>query len=127
MISHVLRITVDPDNPDDRCAEVICPGVTDACRTWWECTTEDHEYDHRKYADLGEAILDGHTSYHGVEHRYIDNMLMTPSAQCFGQALDGAVEAAHDEAAGRAPGDYPCDVVYEGDGGVYIAVTSPRP
>lgn len=43
---HLVRINHDAESHaagddchDDCTAEIICPGVTDACRTWWECGT----------------------------------------------------------------------------------------
>jgi hypothetical protein len=126
MTGHLLRVTADPAYPDDReehSGEVVCAGVTGNCRAWFECR-EEHEFDTDLYETVGDAYYDDVTVWHGVEHQRIDGDLMTPSEQCIGVALDGSWDEANEQARAYAPGDYPCDLTYEGDGEVRIEVLS---
>lgn len=125
MSGHVLRITHDPESHaeaedcHDGCtAEVICPGVTNFCRVWWECDEcqavrdqlDELELDHfddQLYED-GEA--------HGVDHQRIDGMWMTPGTTCFAHELE---TNAHDFVDELAAGDHPIDLDCD-EGYVYL-------
>lgn len=131
MSTHIVRITHDPESHaaaedchDDCTAEVICPGVTEACRCWWECgtcrdvrvgmsTAERAENDDRLLDD-GEA--------HGVDHLWIDGMWMTPGTSCISAAMDTDA----DQLVDRLPtGDHPVDLECE-EGFVYVRVATSR-
>lgn len=121
---HWLIVTVDEDDDDSVRGSIECSGVTDLCRTWWECD-EAHMFDEEEFVDLYDAIDSGEDVHHGVEHRYIDGMIMTPSTQCYGQSIDSAVESANEAAHGLAPGRYPCEIDYEGDEYVSVHISPP--
>lgn len=73
---------------------IQCPGVTDACRTWWECM------------ECAKAIAGGNDDLrdelgengeaHGVEHRYLENGWSVPGPQCWGQECPDLYDAAVD-------------------------------
>lgn len=113
---HVIVVTEVPIPPDEPDAErefdykVECPGVTDACRTWWECTIctdalakdEDGSYRDR-LEDDGEA--------HSVEHRLMEFGWAVPSEDCWAQVADDQPDAIEEvfDGAERSiePGRYP--------------------
>jgi hypothetical protein len=123
---HFLIVTIDPDDDEHRDGSIECTGVTDACRTWWECR-EEHTWDRDEFEFFSDAVYEGEDLHHGVEHRVIDGMIMTPSEQCLGQALDSAWESAREAAEGLAPGRYPCHMTYEGDEYVCIELAAVAP
>lgn len=119
MSEHVLRIKHDPESHeledchDDCTAEVVCAGVTDACRTWWECDrcravlrrvsdAAAEEYDERIH-ERGTA--------HRQEHQHIDGMWMTPSNQCLSTACDE--HNGHDFVSELPAGDHPVTLDWE--------------
>ena len=128
---HVVRIKHDPESHeydchDDCAAEVICPGVTNACRTWWECNrcravlrrVDAHG------ADLYDDRLSERGEAHGVDHEHIDGMWMTPSDQCLSTACDE-----HDagELVSVLPdGDHPVDLDWE-EGFLMVRLIGPTP
>lgn len=117
--AHVVRITHDPESHtiedchDDCAADLICNGVTDACRVWRECArcravlgrVDEHGrdlYDDRLY-ERGEA--------HGAEHQRLDGMWMTPTDECIGSACDE--HDAYYLVAELPEGDYPVSLDWE--------------
>lgn len=98
---HVIVVTEVPAPPDEPDAEpefeskVECPGVTDSCRTWWECTIcadalakdEDDSYRDR---------LDENSEAHGVEHRLMEFGWAAPSQDCWAQVADDRPDAIED-------------------------------
>lgn len=114
--THTLVVTVDEDNTEQMRGEVICHGVTAECRIWWECFECNALDDdaREEIAENGEA--------HGVEHQYGEFGLCYSSEQCLAQSLDAACEAISDAARGLAPGSYPCEVDYVGDGYINVIV-----
>ncbi len=121
--THLLRIVHDAESHEYDChdgceADVICPGVVDSCRTWWECDTcriarramtldqlEDH--DEQLYA-AGEA--------HGVDHQRIDGVWMTPGTTCLAYSLESNAGDFVDE---LPDGDHMVDLDYD-DGYVHL-------
>lgn len=98
---HVIVVTEVPAPPDEPDAErefnyeVECPGVTDVCRTWWECTIcsdalakdEDGSYRDR---------LDEDSEAHGVEHRLMGFGWAVASGDCWAQVADERPDAIED-------------------------------
>lgn len=125
---HVVTIKHDAESHeydchDDCTATLTCPGVTDSCRCWWECTAcwdarkgldadALDEYDDR-LSEEGEA--------HGVEHQHIDGMWMTPTDRCLTSSLDTDA----DELVDALPdGDHLVDLDCQ-DGFVYVTAIKP--
>ena len=118
-VRHVVRIKHDPESHAEDChddcrAEVICLGVTDACRTWWECgrcmkvlnrlnDAGALEYDERVDERGGLA--------HGVDHQRIDGMWMTLSEMCLSRAAEE--DDAYYLIPDCADGDHPVTIDYE--------------
>ena len=115
---HIVRVQHDPESHeydchDDCTARVICNGVTDACRVWWECercqevlarldSSGKDEY-HERLHERGEA--------HGRDHEHINGVWMTPGHQCLSVACE------EDDALDLVPqlpdGDYPVSIDWE--------------
>lgn len=124
MSTHILRIKHDAEsheieNCHDDCeADVICPGVTDTCRAWWECgdclkasrnlSGEALENFDEQLYDQGEA--------HGKDHQRIDGMWMTPTTECISSAMKHNGGDFIDQ---LPDGDHPCDLDCE-EGFVYV-------
>lgn len=113
--THLLRIVHDPESHEledchDGCkAEVVCPGVTDSCRVWWECDPCAVQRDAMSAASRDEydVRLDESGEAHGVDHQWIDGMWMTPGTTCIAYAMDTDADEFVDE---LAAGDYPVDL-----------------
>lgn len=117
---HTVTIKHDPashaeDCHDDCTVDVHCPGVTDKCRTWWECNvcriamaSMDSD-DRAKWEDLMYDEDDG--AWHGVDHSHIDGMWMTPSEDCLlTSSLDNnADDLVYELPEGVHPVDLDCD------------------
>jgi hypothetical protein len=89
---HVLAITAKPDPGDGvhPSFTIECPGVTDACRCWWECTT-CKAADIRHLEDIGDDVA------HGVRHEHVgDNGWSTPSDDCLLQISEYTPDVVHD-------------------------------
>jgi hypothetical protein len=120
-VSHKLLVSRDPDDADGVVGSVVCSGVTDACRTWWECR-EEHDWNRVEFERFTDAVDEGDDMHHGVEHRVIDYVVMVPSVQCLAHTMNSGLDSAHEAAQGLEPGEYPCDVTYEGDEMVLVSV-----
>lgn len=137
---HVLVVTLDDltaeeqaeydaEAPEDRkvwdrdrlCAVVECAGVTDSCRTWWECETcENH-------TDLIEDVYefgDDRPMLHGVEHQVVDGMWCRWSDQCVTDTMDSDADEVAVYALDSAPGRYPVDI--EAEEGYVNVLLDPR-
>lgn len=97
---HVLIAEIDPDNHERLSYSIDCPGVTDSCRTYWECR-EDHP------EAAGE--WDEEEEIHGVPHRRIPGLGWSiPSGQCYVANHDALPEEGEEIARGRV-GRWPVD------------------
>lgn len=111
---HTAAIRHDPESHaldchDDCRVSLACPGVTDSCRTWWECTIcRDalHGMDEDARDQFDEDLYETEVA-HGEEHRQIDGMWMTPSNDCIGLSLD---TDAGDLVDTLPDGDHPVDL-----------------
>lgn len=129
---HLLRVKHDAtshefDCHDECVAEVVCPGVTADCRTWWSCTECDRataamsadevaEYDD-DLSESGEA--------HGVQHQRIDGMWMTPGHTCLAYSLENdADEVAFHSGEALPDGEHAVDLDCS-DGFVYLLTAPP--
>lgn len=124
MGEHMVRVTHDAESHEYDChddckVQIICTGVTDACRTWWECPVcQDARaaLDGDDLDDFDEALHEA-GEVHGIDHQWIDGMWMTPSEDCLGSnMLDND---AHDLVDELATGDHPVDLTCD-DGFVYV-------
>ena len=127
---HALVVTVDrcsdcKDQSDlcQDCAEhpelnyaIECPGVTDACRAWWECR-ETHTEDDLYRMEEEEPI-------HGVLHQLVAGMWSTPGTECFVQIADSVPEEGEYVSKG-APGRYLVDFDFGDPGEVYLHEIKP--
>lgn len=119
MDAHAAVVAHSPDcEPGDRHSEchitLVCPGVTDDCRCWWECgtcqaATADMDADD---LDAFDDNLDESGEAHGVEHQRIDGMWMVPTDVCISQEMDSD---AHELTFALPDGTYP--VSFESDEG----------
>lgn len=116
---HVLVVSVDPDDSDAVVGAIECPGVTDACRVWWECQSCNNAIDGVGNDKIDDVIENG---AHGVEHTFGEYGLMAASDDCMAQALDAAPEGIAEAAEGLLPGQYPVDVDYYGEGGITVTL-----
>lgn len=71
---------------------VECPGVTDACRMYRECTACSV----RAAAGLPPEADEETGMGHGVPHRRIGGLWMTPTDDCYVQTIDGLADAVAD-------------------------------
>lgn len=114
---HVVTIKHDAESHvyhchDDCTAVVTCPGVTNACRCWLECTTcrdATAGLDDEARGDYDERLYDQQEA-HGEEHQRIDGMWMTPTDHCLSQELDtDADELVYTLDEGEHPVDVNCE------------------
>lgn len=122
---HILVVTVDrcPDcPPGGLCADctehpeltyvVECPGVTDVCRTWWECM-ESHSEDDEERMENEEPV-------HGAEHQRVGGLgWCTPGSQCFLTISDSIPEEGEYATNGK-PGRYPVGFDFGDPGEVFL-------
>lgn len=120
---HVIVVTEVPAPPIEPGAErefnlaIECPGVTDACRTWWQCT----KCEDALALDVDDSYrnrLDEDSEAHGVEHRLMPFGWAVRSEECWAQVSDDRMDAI-EEVFDRAkrpiePGRYPV-VIDDGD------------
>lgn len=115
---HVVRIKHDPESHeydchDDCTAEVICNGVTDLCRTWWECSTCRTLLDGMDSLERADYLetLDEEDEAHGEDHQHIDGMWMTPTNRCLSvmREEDDAAELIHS----LPDGDFPVSLDWD--------------
>ena len=118
--AHRAEVKHDPESHaydchDDCTVSIICPGVTDDCRTWWGCL--NHKHPSPEDSDWDEI------SAHGERHAWIDGQWMTPSEQCIGHTLDtDADEMTDTHPDGLYVVDLDCD-----EGFVRVIPVSPLP
>jgi len=127
---HTVTIKHDPESHEiegchDDCEAIVqCTGVTDECRTWWECTIcrdTYHGLDEDGRDQFDEDLYETEVA-HGVEHKRIDGMWMTPSNACLSRTLDNdAGELAYTLPDGEHPVDIDCD-----EGFVTVTATAPE-
>lgn len=63
---HILTVLRDADEEFGPDADISCPGVTEACAEWVECTSAEC----KAFADERTSADD--FTAHGQEHRYFD-------------------------------------------------------
>jgi len=63
---HILTVLRDADEEFGPSADISCPGVTEACAEWVECTSAEC----KTFADERPSADD--FTAHGQEHRYFD-------------------------------------------------------
>jgi hypothetical protein len=119
---HFLIVTPDPRAPEETdyfTYAVECPGVTDKCRRYEDCSADNAE------RDLLEDALDADTQRpvaHGVKHLLIDETWCAATDLCNVRDHDGLPDAV----AGRfPPGRHAIDFDF-GDG-TEIAVHASDP
>lgn len=119
--AHLIVIAPGPDGPDneeDFEYAMVCPGVSDACRYWQECTEGEHPtYD--EFLD-GPDAGDDMPVFHGQTHMFIDYDWMTRTDRCIVQQ-SGLESGEHTELLREAkdiPGVYPFE--WEWDESVYL-------
>ena len=110
MADHTITITPHPqcehcqsDDPADWCENdpwtrrprrclawtITCPGVTERCRTWWECRECNN-------GDRGlKEHLEEHAEAHGIEHQRLPSGWATPGTSC-SYGLDDAYDRISD-------------------------------
>jgi hypothetical protein len=111
---HILIVTGTPTD-DDLSYTVECPGVTDACRAWRECTTCPRPLP----ADAEDALWDDREA-HGVEHQHLDATWMVPTGECFLATAEDMWDAGR--ALGLPAGRWPVDFTVEDDIWLHLAV-----
>lgn len=130
---HVLHVDVDrcgdcpPEGP--LCADcteepeltytIECPGVTDACRTYWECR-RDHSED-----DI--VRMENEEEVHGALHTYVSGLgWATPSDRCYVQEADAVSEEGSYIAKGK-PGRWLVGYEFGDPGDLFLHVIEPSP
>jgi hypothetical protein len=79
---HTLVITKSAEQIEDSGLtgydfEVICHGVDDACRAWWECGPGCPAR-----SGNTDELYDNDMQLHGAEHRYIQDAWMVATDDC---------------------------------------------
>lgn len=93
---HTVVIKHDPashefeDCHDECTATLACPGVTDSCRVWWECTTCREARSKLDGDALGDFDENLHYTgeAHGNDHQWINGVWMTPGGGCYALELE---------------------------------------
>jgi hypothetical protein len=111
----VIHALVVAGEADDRTFKVECPGVTDYCRTWTECGTNDG----CDPAKLGALAGDGDDQpvLHGKRHRHM-SAWMAETSTCFiaehSDLRDAALDLWYGEL--RVPtGRHPIEIEHDPD------------
>lgn len=126
---HVLVVTVDrcPACPSDGlCADctehpqlsyvIECPGMTEACRVWWECRKPHTEDDMHR--------MENEEPIHGEIHQLVAGMWSTPGQHCYLVMHDAVPEEGEYVSNGK-PGRYPVDFDFGDPGELYLHAIKP--
>lgn len=119
---HVLVVSYASDDDEYPEFDLECPGVTDACMAWRECTEDVFPCNaDRDQVDVYEELLRLDDLVHGVEHRYWDGKVWVPTPSCFAAIAihlpDTALDALDPPTGGRVqPGRYPVRVRADSEG-----------
>lgn len=106
MAEHILVVRPPIEEGHVPQYAVECPGVTDACRMWWECDKPDCPPFSPHTTEEDEAIDNGFVQ-HDREHRLLDGLeWCVPTDRCWFASyddLEGAVDALALPGSGRYP------------------------
>jgi hypothetical protein len=109
---HVLIVTADADGPTDTdlfAYEIECPGVTDSCRRYEDCSASEEE---REELEAAEDAGQRPAVAHGKRHFMYDGVWCAETDCCNVAGHDNMP----DDVAGRfEPGRHPVDFDF-GDG-----------
>jgi hypothetical protein len=110
--AHILIVTPDRDDPTDEglfTYEIECPGVTDACRRYEDCSAGEDE---REELEAAEDSGRRPAVAHGKRHFMFDGVWCAETDHCNVVGHDGL----DNDVAGRfTPGRHPVDFDF-GDG-----------
>lgn len=105
---HILVVSGDPEDGLEYAVE--CPGVTEACQTWFLC---------KECPDSGnQDALDESDIVHGVAHRWYSWGWSTARQVCFVVRHDDLFDAASDLV--LDPGRYRIDWTAEDESGLSL-------